>query len=87
MGRVTRAQARRPARKQKQQGKEKCQGQPRRRAAGKYLSTKQFFIRKEDYGTAPKVGKLMEYDGICYTIRSCQTEHGLYLVELERVRQ
>lgn len=45
------------------------------------------FIRKEDYGTAPKVGKLMEYDGICYTIRSCQTEHGLYLVELERVRQ
>ena len=29
----------------------------------------------------------MQYDGICYTIRSCQTEHGLYLVELERVRQ
>ena len=54
---------------------------------GLYLSTKQFFIRKEDYGAAPKVGKLMEYDGICYTIRSCQTEHGLYMVELERVRQ
>lgn len=54
---------------------------------GLYLSVKQFFIRKEDYGAAPKIGTQMEYDGICYTIRNCQTEHGLYLVELERVRQ
>lgn len=54
---------------------------------GLYLSAKRFFIRKEDYGAAPKVGKLMEYDGICHMIRSCQTEHGMYLMEIERVRQ
>lgn len=54
---------------------------------GLYLSIKQFFIRVEDYGAAPKVGKPMEYDRVVYTIKNCQTEHGLYLVELERVRQ
>lgn len=29
----------------------------------------------------------MEYDKITYSVKSCQTEHGLYLVTLERVRQ
>ena len=54
---------------------------------GLYISQKQFFIRAADYGPAPKVGKPMEYDRISYTIKSCQNEHGLYLVTLERVRQ
>ena len=52
-----------------------------------YISQKQFFIRAADYGPAPKIGKPMEYDRISYTIKSCQNEHGLYLVTLERVRQ
>ena len=54
---------------------------------GLYISQKQFFIRAADYGPAPKIGKPMEYDRISYTIKSCQNEHGLYLVTLERVRQ
>lgn len=54
---------------------------------GLYTSQKQFFIRAADYGPAPKIGKPMEYDRISYTIKSCQNEHGLYLVTLERVRQ
>ena len=53
---------------------------------GLYISQKQFFIRAADYGPAPKIGKPMEYDRISYTIKSCQNEHGLYLVTLERVR-
>lgn len=56
-------------------------------AQGLYLSHKQFFMRIADYGKAPKIGKPMEYDGICYTINDCNVEHGLYLVTLERVRQ
>lgn len=54
---------------------------------GLYISQKQFFIREKDYGAAPKIGKPMEYDKIVYSVKSCQTEHGLYLVTLERVRQ
>lgn len=54
---------------------------------GLYLSQKQFFVRAADYGSAPKVGKPMEYDKISYRIKDCQTEHGLYLISLERVRQ
>ena len=45
---------------------------------GLYISQKQFFIRVADYGPAPKVGKPMEYDKISYTVKSCQTEHGVY---------
>jgi len=52
-----------------------------------YISQKQFFVRAEDYGPAPKIGKPMEYDNITYSVKNCQTEHGLYLVTLERVRQ
>lgn len=54
---------------------------------GLYISQKQFFVRVADYGSAPKIGKPMEYDKITYSVKSCQTEHGLYLVTLERVRQ
>lgn len=54
---------------------------------GLYISQKQFFVRAEDYGPAPKIGKPMEYDNITYSVKNCQTEQGLYLVTLERVRQ
>ncbi len=54
---------------------------------GLYLSHRQFWIRIADYGKPPKIGKPMEYDGLCYTITDCNVEYGLYLVTLERVRQ
>lgn len=54
---------------------------------GLYMKVKQFFIRQKDYGPAPKVGKPMEYDKISYRVKDCQRENGLYLIEIERVRQ
>ena len=37
---------------------------------GLYISQKQFFVRAEDYGPAPKIGKPMEYDNITYSVKN-----------------
>lgn len=59
---------------------------------GLYKAKTILYIRKEDYGPKPKVGKLLVMDAgtnrkRTYSIARCEEECGVYRMTLERTRQ
>lgn len=54
---------------------------------GLYKSMRLFYVRKEDYGPRPRVGKPLDLDGVSYQVADCTEEHGVYAMTIERVRQ
>lgn len=59
---------------------------------GLYTAHTILYIRAEDYGPKPKVGKELVLDTgtdhkRTFTIRSCEEESGVYRMTMERVRQ
>lgn len=59
---------------------------------GLYTAHTLLYVQVEDYGPKPKVGKQLIMDlgtdhQRTYTIKSCETEDGLYRIKMERTRQ
>lgn len=55
---------------------------------GLYRAVCTIYVRKEDYGPKPQIGKLLIFDGKrTYKILNCQEEDGIYRMSLERTRQ
>lgn len=59
---------------------------------GLYTAHTILYIRVDDYGLKPKIGKLMVLDAgtdhkRTYTILLCEEEAGVYRMTLERIRQ
>lgn len=59
---------------------------------GLYTDYTLLYIRVEDYGPKPLSGKLLVMDmgtdcQRTYTIKSCETEDGVYRIKMERMRQ
>lgn len=59
---------------------------------GLYEASSILYIRVEDYGKKPKIGKHLVMDAgtdhkRTYTIKTCEDEAGVYRITMERVRQ
>lgn len=55
---------------------------------GLYTAHETLYIRVEDYGPKPKIGKLLTLDGKrTYTIQKCVDEGGIYRMTIERTQQ
>ena len=55
--------------------------------SGLYVGDYLFYIRKEDYGPRPKVGKPLNLDKRNYSILAVEEDAGVYAMTLQRVRQ
>lgn len=54
---------------------------------GLYKSRRLFYVRAEDFGPRPKVGKLLQLDGRQVEVSECTEENGVYAITIERNRQ